>query len=53
MQYIAVSPDYTGLIDAILDCISDIISWVAGNVLQLNLDKTEILVILYFLKKFY
>uniref|UniRef100_A0A671UM61 Reverse transcriptase domain-containing protein n=1 Tax=Sparus aurata TaxID=8175 RepID=A0A671UM61_SPAAU len=43
--YIAVSPDETDQIDALLNCIVDIKSWMAVNFLQLNQDKTEVLVI--------
>lgn len=43
--YIAVSPDDTGPIDALFNCILDIKSWMAENFLQLNQDKTELLVI--------
>ncbi|XP_054864080.1 uncharacterized protein LOC129348233 [Amphiprion ocellaris] len=43
--YIAVSPDDTGPIDSLLNCILDIKSWMAVNFLQLNQDKTEVLVI--------
>ena len=41
--YIAVSPDDTGQIDALFNCIVDIKSWMAVNFLQLNQDKTEVL----------
>ena len=44
-MYIAVSPDDTGPIDALFNCILDIKSWMAENFLQLNQDKTEVLVI--------
>ena len=43
--YIAVSPDDTGPIDSLFNCILDIKSWMAVNFLQLNQDKTEVLVI--------
>ena len=43
--YIAVSPDDTGPIDTLLNCILDIKSWMAVNFLQLNQDPTEVLVI--------
>ena len=43
--YIAVSPDDTGSLDAHFNCILDIKSWMAANFLQLNEDKTEVLVI--------
>ena len=43
--YIAVSPDDTGPMDTLLKCIADIKSWMANNFLQLNQDKTEVLVI--------
>ena len=43
--YIAVSPDDTGPIDVLFNCILDINTWMAANFLQLNQDKTEILVI--------
>ena len=43
--YIAVSPDDTGPIDTLLNCILDIKSWMAVNFLQLNQDKTEVLLI--------
>lgn len=44
-MYIAVSPDDTGPIDALFNCILYIKSWMAENFLQLNQDKTEVLVI--------
>lgn len=43
--YIAVSLGDTGPIDALFNCILDINSWMAENFLQLNQDKTEVLVI--------
>ena len=43
--YIAVSPDDTGPIDVLFNCILDIKTWMAANFLQLNQDKTEVLVI--------
>lgn len=43
--YIAVSPDDTGPIVILFNCILDIKSWMAVNSLQLNQDKTEVLVI--------
>ncbi|MDG2555395.1 reverse transcriptase domain-containing protein, partial [Vibrio parahaemolyticus] len=43
--YMAVSPDDTGPIDALFNCILDIKSWMAVNFLQLIQDKTEVLVI--------
>uniref|UniRef100_A0A671TXF6 Reverse transcriptase domain-containing protein n=1 Tax=Sparus aurata TaxID=8175 RepID=A0A671TXF6_SPAAU len=43
--YIAVSPDDMGPIDSLLNCILDIESWMAENFLQLNQDKTEVLII--------
>lgn len=43
--YISMSPNDTGPIDALLKCILDIKSWMAENFLQLNQDKTEVLVI--------
>ena len=43
--YIAVSPDDTGPLDTLFNCILDIKSWMAANFLQLNQDKTEVLVI--------
>uniref|UniRef100_A0A672G1Q5 Reverse transcriptase domain-containing protein n=1 Tax=Salarias fasciatus TaxID=181472 RepID=A0A672G1Q5_SALFA len=43
--YIAVSPDDSGPIETLFNCISDIKSWMAVNFLQLNQDKTEVLVI--------
>ena len=43
--YIARSPEDTRPIDDILNCISDFRSWMAENVLQLNQDKTEVLII--------
>ena len=43
--YIAVSPDDIGPIDALLNCILDIKSWMASSFLQLNQDKTEVQVI--------
>uniref|UniRef100_A0A3Q1FPB8 Reverse transcriptase domain-containing protein n=1 Tax=Acanthochromis polyacanthus TaxID=80966 RepID=A0A3Q1FPB8_9TELE len=38
--YVAVSPDDTRPVDTLLNCISDIKLWMAGNFLQLNQDKT-------------
>ena len=43
--YIAVSPDDTRPLDALFNYILDIKSWMAANFLQLNQDKTEVLVI--------
>lgn len=43
--YISMSPDDTGPMDALFNCILDIKSWMAKNFLQLNQDKTEVLVI--------
>ena len=43
--YIAVSPEDTGPIDSLFNCILDIKSWMAENFMQLNQDKTEVLVI--------
>ena len=34
--YIAVSPDNTGPIDVLFNCILDINTWMAANFLQLN-----------------
>lgn len=44
-QFIAVPPGDLRPINALYNCILDIKSWMAGNYLQLNQDKTEILVI--------
>uniref|UniRef100_A0A3P9K8W2 Reverse transcriptase domain-containing protein n=1 Tax=Oryzias latipes TaxID=8090 RepID=A0A3P9K8W2_ORYLA len=43
--YVAVSPDDTGPLDSLLNCILDIKMWLGENFLQLNQDKTEVLVI--------
>ena len=43
--YTAVSPDDTGPLDTLLNCILDIKSWMAANFLQLNQDTTKVLVI--------
>lgn len=43
--YIAMSLDDTGPTDALFNSILDIKSWMAENFFQLNLDKTEVLVI--------
>uniref|UniRef100_A0A8C6NVU5 Reverse transcriptase domain-containing protein n=1 Tax=Nothobranchius furzeri TaxID=105023 RepID=A0A8C6NVU5_NOTFU len=43
--YISVSPDDSRPMDALFNCILDIKSWMAENFLQLNQDKTEVLVI--------
>ena len=43
--YIAVSPDDTGPIDVLFNCILEIKTWMAANFLQLNQDKTEVLLI--------
>uniref|UniRef100_A0A3B3HCT2 Reverse transcriptase domain-containing protein n=1 Tax=Oryzias latipes TaxID=8090 RepID=A0A3B3HCT2_ORYLA len=43
--YIAVSPDDEESVNTLLKCILDIESWMAENFLQLNQDKTEVLVI--------
>uniref|UniRef100_A0A8C6LGB2 Reverse transcriptase domain-containing protein n=1 Tax=Nothobranchius furzeri TaxID=105023 RepID=A0A8C6LGB2_NOTFU len=43
--YISVSPDDSRSMDALFNCILDIESWMAENFLQLNQDKTEVLVI--------
>uniref|UniRef100_A0A3P8P5K8 Reverse transcriptase domain-containing protein n=1 Tax=Astatotilapia calliptera TaxID=8154 RepID=A0A3P8P5K8_ASTCA len=43
--YISVSPDDTRQMDALFNCILDIRSWMAENFLQLNQDKTEVLIV--------
>ena len=43
--YISLSPEYFSSTDKVLDCISDLNTWMAHNFLQLNQDKTEILII--------
>lgn len=43
--YIAMSPEGTRPIDALFNCILDIKSWMAENILQLNQDETEVLVV--------
>ena len=43
--YIVVSPDDLDLVNVLLKCILDINSWMAVNFLQLNQDKTEVLII--------
>ena len=43
--YIAVSPDDLEPVDVLLKCILDIKSLMAVNFLQLNQDKTEVLII--------
>ncbi|KAJ0005966.1 hypothetical protein NQD34_015860 [Periophthalmus magnuspinnatus] len=43
--YNSMSPDDTSPMDALFNCILDITSWMAENVLQLNQDKTEVLII--------
>ena len=43
--YIAMSPDDPGPIDTLFNCILDIKSWMTENFLQLNQDKTELLII--------
>ena len=40
--YITMSPDDPGPIDVLFNCILDIKSWMAKNLLQLNQDKTEV-----------
>ena len=40
--YIAVSPDDTCFIDALLNCIFDIKIWMADTFFQLNQDTTEV-----------
>jgi len=42
--YIAMSSEDTRKIDALFNCILDIKSWMEENFLQLNQDKTEVLV---------
>ena len=42
--YIAMSPDDTGPFDSLLNCILDLKSWMAEHFLQLNQDKTEVLI---------
>lgn len=43
--YIAVSPGETHSVDDLFNCILEIKTWMAENLLQLNQDKTEVLVI--------
>ena len=43
--YISVSPDDLEPVNILLNCILDITSWMAENFLQLNQDKTEVLII--------
>uniref|UniRef100_A0A3B3DTT0 Reverse transcriptase domain-containing protein n=1 Tax=Oryzias melastigma TaxID=30732 RepID=A0A3B3DTT0_ORYME len=43
--YVAMSPDDMGPMDSLLNCILDIKKWMGENFLQLNQDKTEVLVI--------
>lgn len=43
--YMAVSPDDTGLIYSLLNCILEIKAWLAQSVLQFNQTKTEVLII--------
>uniref|UniRef100_A0A3P9LR34 Reverse transcriptase domain-containing protein n=2 Tax=Oryzias latipes TaxID=8090 RepID=A0A3P9LR34_ORYLA len=43
--YIAVSPDDLEPVNTLLNCILDIKLWMAENFLQLNQDKTEVLII--------
>lgn len=40
-----MSPEDTRPVDALFNCIFDIKSWMAENVLQLNQDKTEVSVV--------
>ena len=44
MDRIAVSPDDLEPVDVLLNCILNIRSWMAENFLQLNQDKTEVLI---------
>ena len=43
--YVAVSPDDTGPIDSLFNCILDIKAWMSQHFLKLNQDKTEVIVI--------
>uniref|UniRef100_A0A3P9KUI2 Reverse transcriptase domain-containing protein n=1 Tax=Oryzias latipes TaxID=8090 RepID=A0A3P9KUI2_ORYLA len=43
--YVAVSPDDLEPVNTLLNCILDIKLWMAENFLQLNQDKTEVLII--------
>ena len=43
--YISVTPNNYSSIDCLVNCISDINVWMSQNFLQLNQDKTEVLVI--------
>ncbi len=43
--YMAMSPDDTGPIDSLFKYIIDLKAWKSQNFLQLNKDKTEILII--------
>ena len=43
--YIYVSPDYFSSPDKLLDCISDVNTWMALNFLHLNQDMTEVLIV--------
>ncbi len=46
--YMAMSPDDTGPIDSLFKYIIDLKVWKSQNFLQLNQDKTEILIIDFF-----
>jgi hypothetical protein len=43
--YISVSSEDFSSTDKLLDCISDLNMWMAHNFLQLNQDKTEVLIV--------
>ncbi|KAF7660302.1 hypothetical protein LDENG_00284920 [Lucifuga dentata] len=43
--YVAMSPDDSGPIDSLFNCILDINSWMSHNFLQLNQDESEVLII--------
>lgn len=41
--YAAMSPDDTGPIDSLFNCILNIMAWMSQNFLKLNQNKTEVL----------
>lgn len=43
--YVSLSPDDTSQLDSLFNCLLDLTAWMSQNFLQLNQDKTEVLII--------